>query len=173
MVLGKKMVGIKGKSGRKKRDDGKKMRAVALYIPMYEYDTRHMNDPKGAKYQWIPEAWFRQYKRVFGARWQDKLRGLMQSHLKDYRQRHMWDCECDNLLDRWHRKTERECFKCGFTPNELQRLKTANAVRMHARNDTSTRIISKCNCGEPLTLEMTKYGKTYKCMKCNPTKVGE
>jgi len=53
------MAGIKGKSGRKPNTDGRKMRAVNLYIPMYEYDMAHINS-KQAKLQWVPDDWFRQ-----------------------------------------------------------------------------------------------------------------
>ena len=61
------MAGKKGRSGRKPRQDGKKMKAVSLYIAMEEIDVSHFNS-RSAKYQWVPEAWFRKFKRYFGAR---------------------------------------------------------------------------------------------------------
>ena len=58
------MAGKKGKSGRKARIDGKKMKAVSLYIPMEEIDMAAYG--KSARYQWIPEVWIRKIKRYFG-----------------------------------------------------------------------------------------------------------
>ena len=168
-MQGIKMVGIKGKSGRKKRDDGYKMRAVALYVAMTEMDVSHPNDPKGGKYQWIPEAWFRQFKHVFGgSKWQEKTRQIMQQYLKEYERTHMWECECQSRLQKWHKKTEAICYRCDFEPMQIHRFKTTAEVRINNRENPASKVMTKCNCGEPLTLQLTQYGKTYVCLKCNP-----
>ena len=163
------MVGIKGKSGRKKREDGKKMKAVSFYIEMEQIDVNHINNPKGAKYKWIPQEWFRQYKKVFGSNWQKVTRSIMMDHLSNYELSHMWDCNCNTRMEKWHRKTEGECNRCGYTPNQIQRFKNINAARI-ANTEKKTRLetpLTKCSCGEILIIkEVENLGKIYQCPKC-------
>jgi len=100
------MAGKKGRSGRKARTDGKTMRAVALYIPMTKYDD--IND----KERFRPESWFMQFKRVFGARWQEQVRNMMQTRVKTYQESKMWECSCQFTIKRWHFKTDFQCKRC-------------------------------------------------------------
>ena len=48
------MAGKQGRSGRKARIDGKKMKAVSLYIEHEEIDVTPFGE--SAKYKWIPET---------------------------------------------------------------------------------------------------------------------
>ena len=100
------MVGKKGKSGRKPRDDGLKARPVALYIDHMEYQE----GPKG-KTRWAAVSWFQQFKRIYGSRWQEKTRTLIQHQvLKDQVER-MWVCGCSGIM-RYHFNTQSQCHKC-------------------------------------------------------------
>ena len=136
------MAGVKGKSGRKPRNDGKKMRAVNLYIPMKE--TYGWNDD--GKIDWIPETWFLQFKRIFGPRWQEQVRKL-----------------------KWHRSQEADCSRCGYEPYELERYRSQQQARIHARDAKPQQsALSVCPvCKNPLTLEVDLHGrKMMRCMKC-------
>ena len=72
-----KMVGKKGRSGRKTRDDGLKARAVALYIAHMEWQNLATG-----KTEHTPVGWFQQFKRIYGNRWQEKVRTLIQIQVR-------------------------------------------------------------------------------------------
>ena len=109
------MVGVKGRSGRKPATDGKTMRHVAFYIPMSESE-----DYNGRKY-WIPEVWFRQFKRIYGSKWQAITRSLIQQKVKDDQTERMWQCECNHALLKHHFRTHPHCNHCGMWMNEAAR----------------------------------------------------
>ena len=157
------MSGKKGKSGRKPRTDGKKMRAVNLYIPMKE---TYGWDDKG-KIDWIPETWFLQFKRIFGSRWQAQVRELIRIRTKEYERKNMWPCNCENRLFKWHKSVEAQCSRCGYEPYELERYQSKARARIHARDDKQ-KVLTLCpNCKNPLTLEMDLHGrKLMRCLKC-------
>jgi len=161
------MAGKKGKSGRKPNSDGKKMRAVNLYIPMYEYDMAHINS-KQAKLQWVPEDWFRQFKNIHGSRWQEKVRSAIRHMATDYEERNMWACKCQGRLNKFHRMTEGECFRCGFKPGEISRYKTVQNARIHSREEPSQKPLSLCPaCNEPYSLKLDEHGrKVMICKVC-------
>jgi len=158
------MAGIKGKSGRKPRDDGRKMRAVNLYIPMKE---SYGWDDKG-KIDWIPETWFLQFKRIFGSKWQEQVRKMIMQRTTEYEQRNMWDCQCENRLLKWHRKQEADCSRCGYEPYDMQRYRSKHEARIHTKDSPQQKALSLCpNCKNPLTLELDLQGrKIMRCMKC-------
>jgi len=158
------MAGIKGKSGRKPRDDGRKMRAVNLYIPMKE---SYGWDDKG-KIDWIPETWFLQFKRIFGSKWQEQVRKMIMQRTTEYEQRNMWDCQCENRLLKWHRKQEADCSRCGYEPYDMQRYRSKHEARIHAKDSPQQKALSLCPiCKNPLTLEMDLQGrKIMRCMRC-------
>ena len=159
------MAGVKGKSGRKPRNDGKKMRAVNLYIPMKE--TYGWNDD--GKIDWIPETWFLQFKRIFGSRWQEQVRKLIRIRTEEYERVYMWECNCENRLLKWHRSQEADCVRCGYEPYELERYRSQQQARIHARDAKPQQSpLSICpTCKNPLTLEVDLHGrKMMRCMKC-------
>jgi len=158
------MAGKKGRSGRKARGDGKKMRAVNLYIPMKESYGWNQE----GKIDWIPETWFLQFKKIFGNRWQEEVRKMISNRTSEYERTHMWQCSCENRLFKWHRKTEPDCNRCGYEAYDYERYKSKQERRIHARNEPSQRALSLCpNCKNPLTLEMDLHGrKVMRCMKC-------
>jgi len=159
------MAGVKGKSGRKPRSDGKKMRAVNLYIPMKE---TYGWDDKG-KIDWIPETWFLQFKKIFGSRWQEQVRKLIRQRTKEYEERNMWDCKCENRLFKWHRPNEAKCHVCDYEPYEMQRYRSKQQARINARDKPINRDpLNLCPvCKNPLTLEIDLAGrKMMRCMKC-------
>ena len=160
------MAGKKGRSGRKPRDDGMKSRAVNLYIPMRESYGWNSN----SKTEWIPEDWFRQFKRIYGNRWQEKVRSLMLHQVRDYETNNMWDCECKNRLLKYHFRHEAICPRCNYEPYDLQRYKTQAQVRAHAKDDPRQKKLSMCpTCGDPLTREMDVHGRQImKCRTCHP-----
>ena len=166
------MSGVKGKSGRKPRSDGKKMRAVNLYIPMTEtYQTLIQEDGSWDKgdTDWIPETWFLQFKRIFGPRWQSQVRKLMRKRAEEYEARNMWECDCENRLLKWHRKQEADCPRCGYEPYDLERYKSKIEARIHARDKPiNHNPLSLCPvCKNPLTLEVDLHGrKMMRCLKC-------
>ena len=100
------MSGKKGKSGRKPRVDGLKRKAVALYI-----------DHSGK----TPETWFRMFKRIYGSRWQEKVRGMMQREVSRYKRETMWICNCSDTLLKYHFKWNDMCHGCGMYKNEITR----------------------------------------------------
>ena len=161
------MAGKKGRSGRKPRSDGKKMRAVNLYIPMAEMDIAHIND-KHAKIVHIPDAWFRQFKRVFGSRWQETTRQAMQKRLDEYEDHNMWKCACQGRLKNTHFKHQAMCPRCEYEPYDLQRYKTQAQVRAHSKDEPNKKALSLCPiCKNPLMLEMDIHGrKILRCVKC-------
>lgn len=155
------MAGIKGRSGRKPRNDGKEMRAVSLYIPMMEsYGW------KSEKKTWVPEDWFRQFKRIYGSRWQEKVRWLIMKQTKEFERGSMWDCECKNRLHKWHFRTESVCPRCDYEPYDMQRYKTKHQVRVHAKEEKNRDPLKLCpTCKDPLSLELDIHGRQI--MKCN------
>ena len=162
------MAGKKGKSGRKPNSDGKKMRAVNLYIPMYELDMSRI-DSDNPDFQWIAESWFRQFKRIYGSRWQEKVRNGIRHMVKDYEERHMWPCNCQGRLKKFHRMTEGECHRCGFTPGEILRYKTVQNARIHSRDEPSKKPLSLCpTCKNVYSLELDVHGR--KLMVCKVCK---
>jgi len=162
------MAGVKGRSGRKPNSDGRKMRAVNLYIPMTEYDMATVKNPK-AKFQWVPDDWFRQFKKIYGSRWQEKVRNGIRHMVSDYEERHMWPCKCSGRLNKFHRMTEGDCPRCGFTPGEISRYKTIQNVRIHSRDEPSKKPLSLCpTCKGAYVLELDVHGR--KLMVCKVCK---
>lgn len=161
------MAGKKGRSGRKPNSDGRKMRPVNLYIPMYEYDfSGGLHKPD---LRWVPDDWFRQFKRIYGSRWQEKVRNGIRHMVKDYEERNMWPCKCQGRLKKFHRMTEGECFRCGFTPGEISRYKTVQNARIHSRDEPSKKPLSLCPaCNEPYSLKLDDHGRTV--MVCGACK---
>ena len=72
------MAGKKGRSGRKPRNDGLKLKPVALYIA-------HSGK--------TPITWFRFFKRIHGSRWQQKVRALMRAENEHAKHTRLWCCE--------------------------------------------------------------------------------
>ena len=162
------MAGKKGRSGRKARTDGKKMKAVSLYIAMEEMDVSHFNS-RSARYEWIPEAWFRKFKRYFGARWQDEVRRLMMARNSDYEERHLWRCKCQNDVVAWHKKNIGYCPQCDYEPTPYERYKSYAEVKRNEVIPVAQKPIKLCTtCKHPYTITEGKYGKTYTCEKCFP-----
>jgi hypothetical protein len=162
-----KMTGKKGKSGRKARIDGKKMKAVSLYIPMEEIDIAPYG--KSARYQWIPEVWFRKFKRYFGVRWQDKVRWAMMEMVKQHQQDKLWKCNCANDLLRWHKPSIAFCPQCNYEPTPYERHKSYAEIKKHEVIPVAQKPIKLCTtCKHPYTVTEGKYGKTYTCEKCFP-----
>ena len=160
------MAGKIGRSGRKPNPTGQKMRAVALYIPMYELDVSHFNS-KSAKYQWFPEDWFRQFKRINGNKWQERLRSMIMRWVREYETHNMWACECRSRLKKWHFQHEGVCPRCKKVPLEIERYKTVAEVNKHIHKPISERPITKCGtCGGDLAETETKYGKMKYCERC-------
>jgi len=162
------MAGKKGKSGRKARIDGKKMKAVSLYIAMEEIDTTPYG--KSAKYRWIPEAYFRKFKRYFGARWQDEVRRLMRLRNKDHEIKHLWKCKCTNDVLAWHKKNISSCPQCHYEPTDFERYKSYAEKKQNEIVPVAKAPIKKCTCGQTLEVVEGKYGKTMYCKKCNPNR---
>lgn len=124
------MSGKKGRSGRKPNESGTVMRAVALYIPMTELDISHLNSGSGkAKYKWFPEDWFRQFKRINGNKWQERVRTMITAWTKNYELYQMWPCECSGREKKWHFKHEGICPRCDKIPLDIERFKTDSQVR--------------------------------------------
>ena len=165
------MAGKKGRSGRKAREDGKKMKAVSLYIPMTEIDVSHFNSGS-AKYEWVPEAYFRKFKRYFGVRWQDKLRWAMGQMVKEYQELHLWKCKCTNEVVAWHKKEVDHCPQCNYRPTEYERYKSyAERIINEPQPKVSEVSIDLCpTCKDPLEDEQTKWGKSKFCKSCNPNR---
>jgi len=159
------MVGKKGRSGRKPRTDGKKMRAVNLYIPMYELERLN-----GKGFDWHPEAWFKQFKRIFGSRWQEQVRNLMLQRVSQYEHENMWQCDCKSRLQKWHFKHEAMCPRCEYEPYDLQRYKTQAMARIYSKenNRPDLKPLNKCpSCGKPLSFSLDiKGNKVLKCEVC-------
>jgi len=165
------MAGKKGKSGRKARIDGKKMKAVSLYIEHEEIDVSHFNSGS-AKYEWVPEAYFRKFKRYFGVRWQDKLRWAMQQMNKEYQQLYLWKCKCTNEVVAWHKKNVDHCPQCNYRPTDYERYKSyAERIQNEPQPKVSEVPIDLCPvCKDPLEVELTKWGKSKFCRSCNPNR---
>ena len=110
-----KMVGKKGRSGRKTRDDGLKARAVALYIDHMEW--QHLAT---GKTEHTPVGWFQQFKRIYGNRWQEKVRTLIQIQVRKDQDERMWPCSCSGIT-KWHFRAQAQCPKCEEWINENER----------------------------------------------------
>ncbi len=167
-----KMAGKKGRSGRKARIDGKKMKAVSLYIAMEEIDISHFNSGS-AKYQWVPEAWFRKFKRYFGVRWQDKVRWAMMQMVKEYQVKHLWRCKCTNDVLRWHKPQVHHCPECEYEPTAYERYKSYAERKQNEIVPVAKEPIKICTTcrKEPYTVVMDpKNGKVMYCKKCNPNR---
>jgi len=161
------MAGKKGRSGRKARTDGKIMKAVSLYIPMKEIDVTPYG--KSAKYEWVPEAYFRKFKRYFGVRWQDKLRWAMTKMVEEHQALHLWKCRCVNDVVAWHKKNVDHCPQCGYRPTDYERHKSYAEIKKHEIIPVAQKPIKICSsCKGSLTMVEGKYGKTYYCKVCNP-----
>lgn len=165
------MAGKKGRSGRKPNTDGKKMRAVNLYIPMYEYDVSHFNSPS-AKMAWIPESWFRQFKRIYGSRWQERVRAMIMQRTKEYERQHMWSCQCQGRLHKWHFKHEGFCPRCDKVPSEDDRYKTKAERRIHSKENPNKDPLNKCpHCKAPLQLNVEwvagQMSSVMRCPECD------
>jgi len=164
------MAGIKGKSGRKARTDGKVMKAVSLYIPMQEIDVTPYG--KSAKYEWVPEAYFRKFKRYFGARWQDKVRWAIGKMVEEHQALHLWKCQCTNEVVAWHKKTVDHCPQCNYRPTEYERHKSYHERKINETVPIAKAPIKKCGtCGQTLEVVEGKYGKTMYCKSCNPNRL--
>lgn len=169
------MVGKKGRSGRKPNETGRVMRAVALYIPMYELDTAHLN-AKHAKYQWFPEDWFRQFKRINGNKWQERVRSMIMTWTRNYEDHNMWRCECSGRLKKWHFKHEGVCPRCDKVPLEIERYKTIAEVNKHNWRDKVARKVDTplllCPThNKPLKPELVVVaGVESKVMRCEDCK---
>jgi hypothetical protein len=109
------MVGQKGKSGRKPRDDGLKARPVALYIDHMAFQE----GPKGRTH-YVAVSWFQQFKRIYGSRWQEKTRTMIQHQVRKDQAERMWMCGCSGIM-RYHFKTEPKCHACDQWHNEHTR----------------------------------------------------
>ena len=162
------MAGKKGRSGRKPRTDGKVMKAVSLYIEHTEIDTTPFG--KSAKYEMIPDAYFRKFKRYFGVRWQDKIRWAMSQMVKEYQDKHIWRCRCTNDVVAWHKKTVGHCDHCNYTPSPFERYKSYAEIKINEQQPKVSEVpIDLCPvCKDPLQVEETKWGKSKYCKKCNP-----
>jgi len=121
------MAGKKGRSGRKARTDGIKMRAVALYIPMMKYEAQEKSGMKPPLAETItveryrPESWFLQFKRVFGAQWQEQVRNMMINRVKTYQENQMWICDCQFTIKRYHFRSDFQCKRCGAWKSQQAR----------------------------------------------------
>ena len=163
---GVKMVGKKGKSGRKPNETGRVMRAVALYIPMYNLDTAHLN-AKQAKYQWFPEDWFLQFKRINGNRWQERVRTMIAAWTKNYELYQMWECECSGRLKKWHFKHEGVCPRCDKVPMDIERYKTVAELNKNVHKRPDSTPIKLCpSCEKPLSSKPSKLGTLWYCEAC-------
>ncbi len=162
------MAGKKGRSGRKARIDGKKMKAVSLYIEHEEIDVTPFG--KSAKYKWVPNAYFRKFKRYFGVRWQDKLRWAMMQMNKEHQQLHLWKCKCQDEVFQWHKEKIDHCPQCHYTPTPMERYKSYAKIQQNEIVPVAQKTIKICTTcrKEELTVEIGKYGKTLYCKKCNP-----
>ena len=162
------MVGKKGRSGRKPNETGRVMRAVALYIPMYELDSAHINS-KQAKYQWYPEDWFTQFKRINGNKWQERVRTMIAAWTKNYERYNMWMCECSGRLKKWHFKHEGVCPRCDKVPLEIERYKTISEVNKHVHKPKDSTPLKICPThNKPLKSEwlINKGVGKVKVLKC-------
>ncbi len=103
-----KMAGKKGRSGRKPRDDGLELKAIALYV---EHSGK------------TPITWFRFFKRIHGSRWQEKVRALMRAENEHAKNTRLWCCECQDPLLKWHIRGQAPyCHGCEMWQNKsLQR----------------------------------------------------
>jgi len=99
------MAGKKGKSGRKPRNDGLKLKPIALYI---EHSGK------------TPIHWFRFFKRV-NVRWQEKVRALMQEENAHAKRTRLWRCGCSDPLLHWHFFSVHKCHGCNQWYNEATR----------------------------------------------------
>ena len=162
------MAGKKGRSGRKPRTDGKVMKAVSLYIEHTEIDTTPFG--KSAKYEMIPDAYFRKFKRYFGVRWQNKIRWAMQTMVREYQDKYLWRCRCENEIVAWHKSNVDHCVNCNYTPSPFERYKSyAERIQKEPQPKVSEVPIDLCPvCKDPLEVEQTKWGKSKYCKKCNP-----
>lgn len=163
------MAGKKGRSGRKARTDGKVMKCVSLYIEHEEIDVTPFGE--SAQYKWIPDAYFRKFKRYFGTQWQHKLRWAMQQMNKEYQALHLWKCKCENDVFKWHKKNVDHCPQCHYTPTPMERYKSFNEIQKHTIEPVASKPLKKCaTCKQELTMVKGKYGKTYYCKICNPNR---
>ena len=165
------MVGKKGRSGRKPNETGRVMRAVALYIPMFEFDTANLNDT-GAKYQWFPEDWFRQFKRINGNKWQERVRNMIAQWTRSYETNNMWLCECSGRLHKWHFKHEGHCPRCEKVPLEIERYKTIAEVNKHVHKPKDSTPLKVCPThNKPLKSELVIVsGVKQKVLRCEDCK---
>jgi len=160
------MVGKKGRSGRKPNESGRVMRAVALYIPMYELDTAHFNSTS-AKYQWFPEDWFTQFKRINGNKWQERVRTMIMSWVRQYERSYMWCCNCSGRTKKWHFQHEGSCPRCEYVPGELERYKTVAEVNKHIHKPIATVPLTHCSkCGTEYSTKETEHGTLKFCEVC-------
>ena len=168
---GVKMVGKKGRSGRKPNETGRVMRAVALYIPMYNLDSAHLN-AKQAKNEWYPEDWFRQFKRINGNKWQERVRTMIAVWTNNYEEHNMWPCECSGRLKKWHFQHEGVCHRCKYVPGELERYKTIAEVNKHVwKPKDETPLVLCPTHNKPLKSELrTVAGVESKVLKCEDCK---
>ena len=165
------MVGKKGRSGRKPNESGRVMRAVALYIPMWEMDVSHFNSTS-AKYQWFPEDWFRQFKRINGNKWQERVRNMIAQWTRQYEQSYMWACECSGRMHKWHFKHEGHCPRCEYVPGQLERYKTVSEVNKHVHKPKDSTPLKVCPThNKPLKSELVIVsGVEQKIMRCEDCK---
>jgi len=167
------MVGIKGRSGRKARDDGWIARAVALYIPSFVSSiTKH------GKKQYLTVSWFRLFKKIYGTRatavnpynWQEKVRMLIKAEVFRYTDHNGWWCECHgDRLVRWHFQHDPQCNECGYEPRKLERYRTVASARTHTiEPKTPKEQIKNCpTCEKALVSRASKFGTLWYCNKCD------
>jgi len=162
------MSGKKGRSGRKPNESGTVMRAVALYIPMTELDISHPNSGSGkAKYKWFPEDWFRQFKRINGNKWQERVRTMITAWTKNYELYQMWDCECSGREKKWHFKHEGICPRCDKMPLDIERFKTVAEVNKNVHKPLDSTPLKLCTtCKKPLSSKPSKFGMLWFCESC-------
>jgi len=162
------MAGKKGRSGRKPNTDGITHRPVNLYIPMEELDVGSGFGQGEARYEWIPQSWFRQFKRMHGSRWQEQVRKAIRTMVTDYEERRMWRCKCPGRIKSTHFMHEGQCPRCEYTPGELQRYKSVATARIHATDEPIQKPLSLCpGCRNPYELKLDVHGrKLMVCRTC-------
>jgi len=170
------MVGIKGKSGRKKNDSGWTARAVALYIPSFKTGKK-----KHGKDEWRTVPWFRMFKKIYGSRstsnspynWQEKIRIMIRQEVNRYTTQNGWFCECSGILNRWHFRHDPSCHKCGYEPRDLERHRTVAQVRANTiESKTPKEPLILCpNHNKPLQANFEEVaGVVSKVMRCEDCK---
>jgi len=162
------MAGKKGRSGRKPNKEGVKHRAVNLYIPMVELDVGTGFGQGKARYEWVPDDWFRQFKRIHGSRWQEQVRKSIRYMVNDYEERKMWPCKCEGRINKYHRTIEGSCPRCHFVPGQISRYKTESQARIHSTEEPKQKPLSLCPvCKNPLSLKLDIHGrKVSTCEVC-------